>query len=283
MQDRYGQFFLFEQHSETRLDPEVSVLMAVYNGESSVSAAIDSVIGQTFSDFEFLIVDDGSSDGTLALLQEYARQDSRIRIVTQTNMGLTKSLNRALLLARGTFIARQDDDDTWLPEKLSKQVAYLRTHPETSLLGTRYEVVDTAGNTFEAQGKMRISGNMALRHALDFYNPFMHASIMARRQQVLTCGGYDDTYKVAQDYELWLRLRTLGELEILPDVHCLRREAALPATAKKRRQQRLNVFRAKRKHGLFTDFPRLVSGFRDICAAFLPERLQQMLLATQRL
>ena len=280
--DEYGTFSLLSAPDSMGKAPVVSVIMAVYNGADSVGQAIDCVLQQEFADFELLLADDGSCDGTATRLKGYAAQDPRIRLVTQNNMGLTKSLNRLLRLARGTYIARQDDDDIWPPEKLAKQMAYLELHPEISILGTRYRVIDPAGSIYDAPEKMRISGNTAIQNALDFYNPFMHASIVMHRKQALACGGYDDAYDVAQDYELWLRLRNMGHVDILPDVYCLRKELAGTGLTRKRRRQRRNLLKAKRRHAVFTDMPRIVAGIKDLGVAFLPNGLQSALIAGHR-
>lgn len=270
-QDVYGDFSLFSPSClEIVMRPRVSVLMAVRNGGQTLAESLQSVLRQRFTDFELLVADDGSTDETLALLLQYAAQDHRIRIVSQPNMGLAKSLNRLLGLAGGEYVARQDADDIWLDEKLARQVEFLDAHPDVSLLGTRYHVIDSAGEIHAPTALMSLSGDRALRDALVLYNPFMHASVLMRREQLVACGGYDDTYDVAQDYELWLRLRRVGRLEILPDVLCLRRDAVGRRITGKSRRQRRNVLRAKLRHGVISDFRHVLQALKDACAALLP-------------
>src|SRR4051812_26679567 len=122
--------------------PTVSVLMAVYNGEQYLREAVNSILSQTFKDFEFIIIDDGSTDRSPELLASYARADSRVKLISRPNKGLTKSLNEGLHAARGEFVARMDGDDISLPERFERQVSYLREHPEVVLVGSRVEFID---------------------------------------------------------------------------------------------------------------------------------------------
>ena len=116
--------------------PKVSVLMSVHNDAATVEAAIGSVLAQTFGDFEFIMINDGSTDGTAEILRQLAQQDARIRVVDQDNTGLTKALNRALGEARGIYAARQDGDDLSHRERLARQVAILDARPEVVLVGS---------------------------------------------------------------------------------------------------------------------------------------------------
>src|SRR5687768_10604451 len=126
--------------------PSISVLMSVYNGARYLSQSIESILAQTFSDFEFIIIDDCSSDSTPQILNEYARQDSRIRIIRNSeNKGLTASLNIGLTQAQGRYIARQDADDISLPQRFEKQIHYLEAHPETIVVSSNIGIIDNTG------------------------------------------------------------------------------------------------------------------------------------------
>src|SRR4029079_12299348 len=126
------------------VSPRVTVLMSVYNGERFIEATVRSVLGQTFSEFEFLIVNDGSTDRTRELVASY--NDPRVRLVDNNgNIGQTRSLNRGLRMAAGELIARQDSDDVSEPERLRKQVNFMDSHPEVALLGTWYTKIDERG------------------------------------------------------------------------------------------------------------------------------------------
>jgi len=186
--------------------PLITALMSVYNGERYLRASIDSILRQTFSDFEFLIVDDGSTDGSAEIIRSY--QDSRIRIVTNDrNLGLTKSLNRGLALARGEYIARQDADDISLPHRFEKQRQYLQRNTEVLVLGTQATHIDAEGRKFSAPGWEYAENEVCIRWICMFESPFLHTSVMMRREPLLRrFGGYNDSCVTSQDFELWTRV-----------------------------------------------------------------------------
>src|SRR5437016_6143907 len=125
--------------------PTVSIIMAVHNAERFLAAAVESVLAQSFGDFEFIIVDDGSSDDSGAILRQFAKQDDRIHLIARENRGLTCSLNEMIAEARGEFLARMDADDLALPQRLAVQVKFMQEHPDVVLLGGAYELIDEAG------------------------------------------------------------------------------------------------------------------------------------------
>ena len=193
--------------------------MSVRNGARYVSEAIDSILNQTFEDFELVIIDDGSTDGTLTIVQSY--DDARLRIVRQDNVGLTKSLNRGIALAQGQYIARIDHDDLSLPERFERQVKFLDAHPDVGLLGTACRVIDELrGREWEAQVA---TSDQALRHALIKHNPFFHSSVMMRKSVLQKVGGYDETFPYIQDYELWIRIASCAKLANLAEVLTIHR------------------------------------------------------------
>lgn len=196
--------------------PRVSVLMSVYNGERYLHKAIDSVLGQTFTDFEFVILDDGSTDGTAAILDSY-RDDRIVRTRNQANIGLTRSLNKGLALARGKYIARHDADDISFPTRLASQVHYLDSHPDVALVSANYERIDAAGRVL-GQTSHSFRPELIPWHLL-FHNCLGgHSQVMFRLDTVLDLGGYDDGYRYSQDYELWSRLARTHHIHILPQV-----------------------------------------------------------------
>lgn len=195
--------------------PSISVIMAVHNGEPYLLEAIDSVFGQTFSDFEFIIVDDASNDRTADILGSY--EDSRLRIVTlATNVGLAEALNIALEYSQGEFVARMDADDVAYPQRFEKQVATLRMHPEVVLLGSYYDLIGKNGVKFgEIQVLDSLDSN--IRCGLPHANQFCHPSVMMRCEVVKGLGGYRSLAgRYAQDYDLWLRMAEKGKLMNLP-------------------------------------------------------------------
>jgi len=195
--------------------PKVSVVMSVYNGERYLREAIESILKQTFKDFEFLIINDGSTDSTVEILKSY--KDPRIKIVNnKKNIGLTKSLNKGLRLARGEYIARQDADDISLPRRLEKQAEFLGTNSRTAVVGSWTEVIDEYSELIEIWHS--ITQPHLLRWRLFFYNQFTHCAIMFRKSAVKQAGGYHETLGSAQDYDLWSRISFSWEVANIPEV-----------------------------------------------------------------
>ncbi len=194
----------------------VTVLMPVFNGARYLASAIESILGQSFDDFEFLIVDDASTDESRALIRGYS--DSRVRLVENSiNIGQTNSLNRGLGLARGLYVARLDADDIALPQRLGRQVDYLARHPETALLASASCYIDADGRVWRQNPAIATLHN-AIAWQLIFNNCLPHSSIMMRRQAVVSSGGYNMDFKWAQDYELYSHWIRSGErLACLPE------------------------------------------------------------------
>jgi len=207
--------------------PAVSVVMAVRDGAPWVAGAIESILGQTLTDLELIVVDDGSTDDT-PLLLAWVR-DPRLVVERQAHTGLTRALGRALARARAPLVARLDADDVARPDRLERQRAFLAAHPEVGLLGTAARVVDEAGR--EVGTIQPPEDDTTIRRALIRRNPFVHSSIMARRALVAQAGGYDPDFPVAQDYDLWLRLGQLTRMANLPEALVTRRLVAGRVTA----------------------------------------------------
>ena len=198
-------------------DLPITVLLAVYNGQQYLREAIDSILSQTFRDFEFLIIDDGSTDNTLFILNEYARRDSRIKLVTRPNKGLTYTLNEGIFLARGEFLARMDADDICLPQRFEKQLAYLRQHPECVLVGSRVQLMDPEGLPLREMSQEQSHQEIDDAH-LNRGWPVVHPATMMRLSAIKQIGGYRDEFNTLEDLDLFLRLAEVGKLANLPDV-----------------------------------------------------------------
>jgi len=194
--------------------------MSVYNGQEHLREAVDSVLGQTFTDFEFLIVDDGSTDHTLEILRSY--DDARIRLIVQENRGLVDSLNRALEEAKSEYVARMDADDVSLPERFSSQIAFLDAHPEVGILGTAVVYIDRGGEVVGSWHVPTLPGEIGWQ--LFFGTCLAHPSVMMRRELVLELGSYDGDALYAEDYDLWARAVSLAGLANL-DSELLQRRA----------------------------------------------------------
>ena len=207
---------MVRKHGEISLTPAVSVLMAVYNGQDYLQQALDSILKQSFTDFEFIIVNDGSTDDTARILA--AQHDPRLILLDNPeNIGLTRSLNRALPAAQGQYIARQDADDISLPHRLATQVAHLDRNSNTILVSCDLEIINAQGKVI---GELkRAIDPLLVRWNMYFYNHIGgHSQVMSRREAILEIGGYSESYRYSQDYDLWLRLMQRGNLVVLPDV-----------------------------------------------------------------
>jgi len=178
--------------------------MAVHNGAATAPSAATSIIRQTYTDWECIIVDDASTDNSNAVLQELARSDNRIKILqNQENLGLAASLNIGWRLARGEFIARTDDDDISFPERLSDQVSFLNQNPNIAVLGSGAELIDEDGKLLGIA--LRPEHHEELVCNIYKECPFIHPSVIMRRSFLAAMGGYDERLRRAQDYDLWLR------------------------------------------------------------------------------
>lgn len=198
--------------------PQISVAMSVYNGERFLRPAIESVLGQTFDDFEFLILDDGSSDSTRAIITDYAARDPRIRPILRENRGLIASLNQLLAEARAPLVARMDADDVSLPERFARQVAFLATHPEVGVLGTWTDDIDETGAPYPLDAPPHPLDHDQFLRAIDESLPLLcHPAVMYRRDVVLAAGGYHAAFHHCEDLDLWLRLARVTRMANLPE------------------------------------------------------------------
>ena len=182
--------------------PVISIVMSVYNGEKYLPDTVSSIFSQTITVFEFIIINDGSTDRSREILESY--DDDRIVLLQQKHTGLTKSLNQGLSLARGEYIARIDADDLAKPERLEMQLHYLRNNPKVILLGSNCYNINEDGSLLSITDlpvdEVQIKWNLL------FHNCLRHRTVMFRRKEVDSLGGYNTTIPYAQDYDLWLRI-----------------------------------------------------------------------------
>ena len=194
--------------------PQVSVVIPVWNGERHLKQAIESILAQDFRDFELIIVDDGSTDKTGEIIARYAG-DPRVRVHRQENQGLVAALNVGLKLSRADLIARLDADDIALPRRLSLQLAYLHRNPDVMAVGSAVELMDADGRTLGIR-RYPIGKAMASRGLLDGCT-LAHPAVMMRKAAVEKVGGYRECFRHAEDYDLWLRLTDVGQVDNLPE------------------------------------------------------------------
>lgn len=205
------------------MNPSITVLTTVYNGLPYLTECIDSVLNQTYKDFEFLIIDDASTDDSLEIIKSY--KDPRIKVVeNEENMGQVRSLNRGLKIAKGDLIARLDQDDVCLPKRLEEQADYLEKHPDITIVCSWEITIDSDGKKVRAwKGEIKNYG-IFLGYVMLGLCPVWHPSVMFRRDTVLGLGGFEPSYAPAEDYQLWARM-AMNRLNgaILPRFHLLQR------------------------------------------------------------
>ncbi len=200
-----------------RLDaaPLVSVVVPVYNCERFLAQAITSVLGQSFEDFELIVVDDGSTDGTPSVLREFAASDNRVRPIRTENRGFPLACNLGTELARGRYIAHLDADDVACPGRLEAQVDFLETDRDYVLVGTNLNVINESGCVLP-HSKAFYTSNEDLRKRLPFECPFTHSAVMMRADACRDSGGYRSAFATAEDYDLWVRISRFGKVANLP-------------------------------------------------------------------
>src|SRR2546423_621530 len=198
--------------------PPVSVYMPAFNVERYVADAVRSILTQTFADFELIVVDDGSTDRTPEIVRELARNDPRIKLLSRPNTGVSRASNEAIALARGEFLARMDSDDISMPDRLEKQVAYLRAHPDCVCVGANVLLVDQAAMPLFVMPEVDF-GHETIDSALMAGGwPIVQGACMYRRDAVVAVGGYREDLSLHEDMDMFVRLAERGKLENLPDV-----------------------------------------------------------------
>jgi glycosyltransferase involved in cell wall biosynthesis len=208
--------------AKTMPSPKISVIMPIYNGERYLSEAIESTLNQTFSDFEFLILDDGSTDRSSSIISGY--NDPRIKVFSHANRGLAATLNRGIALAAGKYIARQDQDDLSLPERFERQITFLENNPRVGMVGTWAKIFEGSDETSRVHDHP--AKNYLLKFDLMFNNPFVHSSVMIRKTVLEQVGGYstDKSRQPPEDYELWSRIARISDVANIPEVLHVYRE-----------------------------------------------------------
>lgn len=225
------------------MNPRVSVVMPLFNGEKYLRLSVDSILSQTFADFEFIIIDDGSSDSGAAIINSY--QDPRMRFSrNEQNLGVTRTLNEGLRQARGEYIARMDCDDVSLPDRLAKQVAFMDANPGVGACCTWALDIDETG---KVTGKRETPIGEKLDNFYWQGTPLIHPAAMFRFKQ---SGGpwYDETMRFAQDFELWLRIRAEQRLGVLTEYLLLYRVHGKSITAANPEEQTRSTYIAFSKH-----------------------------------
>lgn len=196
--------------------PLLSVIMPVFNSRPYVAQAVQSVLAQSFRDFEFIIIDDGSTDGTADVLRHWAARDNRIQLIQQRNMGVCAASNRGLELARGEFYARMDHDDIALPHRLERQLAFLQQHPECVATGGQVLMIDSDG--FPIRIPPVPLTHDQIEAAFTHHWSMFHPTLMARMAAMRDVGGYSLEFNAIEDLDLFIKLAEKGRLANLPEV-----------------------------------------------------------------
>ncbi len=220
------------------LKVDISVVMSVYNGASFLKEAMDSILNQTFKNFEFIIVNDCSKDRTKNILSSYS--DSRIKLIeNKKNIGLAASLNKAIKLANGIYIARMDDDDIAMPDRFEKQHSFLESHRNIGVLGTAAQWFGDREGFYKPTTE-----NLELKYRTFFSCQFRHPSVFLRNKVLQKHHiKYDESFSSAQDYDLWTRLIPYTDFANLPNVLLKYRHHQKQISKQKRKQQLNNTYR----------------------------------------
>lgn len=214
-----------------------TVLMPVFNAEQYIDEAVESVLAQTFQDFELLLLNDGSTDGTLTKLEVFAKRDARCKIITGPNVGIVATLNKGLALANGPLIFRMDADDICLPTRFKEQVDYMAQHPECLVLGSAIYLIDDAGRRIMEMKGPKDHATIDSANLQGDGSHVYHPTWAMRRDPIVQLGGYREVCRHAEDLDLLLRVAEVGELHNLGTVLLLYRQHASSIGYAKRKEQ----------------------------------------------
>lgn len=201
----------------TQNKPLVSVVLPAYNAEKYLAEAIESIVNQTFKDFELIIINDCSKDQTLRIAQEYAKKDARILVLNnEENLRLSKTLNKGISYSKGKYIARMDADDVSTPERFKLQVDYLESHPDVGILGGSMLITDESGNVTGRRNYAR--DDKSLRKLIFNVSPFCHPAVMIRKEVLEKSGLYNPNSNPAEDLDIYFRIGKYSKFANLSDV-----------------------------------------------------------------
>lgn len=201
--------------SKNSKSPLISVVMPVYNSAKYLPLAIESILHQTYTNFEFIIIDDGSTDTSWKIINRYSRQDKRIKTQRNAlNLGICRTLNYGLSLAKGKYVARMDGDDWSYPDRLFRQVSFMKSHPKVVICGGNIQVCDRDLKILNHRS-YPIS-NREIRQKILRMNPFAHPVTMYQRETAIKVGGYNEKLFTVEDYDLYFRLGNYGKFANLP-------------------------------------------------------------------
>lgn len=260
------------------MNGKISVLMGIFNCAGTLPEAIDSILAQTYGNWELILCDDGSVDDTYAVAEGYRTRypDKIVLLKNEKNMGLNYTLNRCLERATGEYIARMDGDDLCMPDRFHKEMKALREHPEMTVVSTPMEYFDETGIWGRGKGK-------AFPQPLDllYGTPFCHAPCMARREVILSIGGYteDPKFLRVEDYDLWVKLYAAGYRGINLEEPLYQMRDDRNAASRRKFKYRINEARVKAKAVRLLKLPvwGYIYALRPILVGLLPRGIYQRL------
>ncbi len=261
-------------------NPKVTVLMPAYNAEKYIGTAIESILNQTYKDFEFIIVNDCSTDNTLRIINDYAKKDKRIRVISnKENQKIAKTLNIGLKEAKGEYIARMDADDWSYPDRLEKQVTFMEKNPNIVLSSGNMEICDSK-LVYKNKSNLLLTNDVIRKNLLRF-NPIVHPAMIYRKNEILQINGYD-VDAGAEDYMLVIDMSSLGDLANLPDTLIKYRVLDNSITGSKMANLHIATlmcaFKAHLKYGYKIDFKTKVFHVgRLLTAYFFPSRIWRLI------
>ena len=203
---------------DTNIKPKVSIVICTYNRAHLIEKAIGSILTQTFSDWELLIIDDASKDNTEEVVKKYYQDDKRISYIRQPqNVGIARNRNTGIELSKGEYIAVLDSDDEWIDtNKLQKQIDFLESNKDHALIGTNIIIVDENGNKISQTNYDTKDSD--IRNKILLVDQTAQSSVVYRKQIAVECGGYDGKYEIADDYDLWFKIGLKHQMANLPEI-----------------------------------------------------------------
>ena len=267
------------------VNPRVSIVLPVWNGARYLEGTLSSLRSQTMGDYELIIIDDGSDDGTSAILSKGAQVDHRIKLITnRRRSGMGFVFTQGIGLATADYVARMDGDDIAHPERLARQLDFLEANSGVVIVGSQIQLIDSLGALLGIR-RYPLS-DIDLRRAMARYSPFAHPATMYRRRAVLDLGGYDSRWAPAEDLDLWIRLSRVGELANLPDTLLSYRLHGESVTSRQGLRMQAQSARVRingvKRHGLRMSFFDVVLATAQLFAAPLPYSKRMELFAFYR-
>ena len=252
----------------------ISVIMPCYNSQKYVAEAIQSILNQTFKNFELIIIDDGSRDNTWETIKKFTKDKRVIAIKNEKNLGLAKTLNKAISRSHGTYIARMDNDDWAYPDRLEKQYTFLESHKEVGIVGGTMEIMNEEG---KVTGKRVYSlTDSQIRQKIFRYSPFSHPLIMIRRSVLDKAGLYNPDFELVNDYELYFRIGLVSKFANLPDT-LIKYRVLSGMTRSKTKQMELETIKVRRKYKTaykITPFDLLYNELHFLSIFFVPSTVK---------